>query len=294
MNEQRIESLIRDFIDNDPANTLENETGEKAFTDPLVGFASGADPLFEQYKDHVGPFFVTPWELFAVTFRDMRIKAEELSVISYILPQTQSTKKDNRKEDIYPSERWARARIFGEKVNDALRKHIVRVLGEWGIRAIAPALSPMFSRRVSSRYGFSSTWSERHAAHAAGLGTFGLCDGLITPAGKAMRTGSVVAQVSLEPTPRPYSDHRAYCLYFARGTCKKCISRCPVDAISESGKDKALCAGHIVPGTSDYVREQYGFKGYGCGLCQTGVPCESRIPAPLADKAKPQGAPKQD
>jgi len=28
------------------------------------------------------------------------------------------------------------------------------------------------------------------------------------------------------------------------------------------------------------VRENYGFAGYGCGLCQTGVPCEAKIPAP--------------
>jgi len=285
MNGQMVESLIRDFIENDPANTLENGTGEKAFTDPLVGFASGADPLFEDFKEHVGPFSVTPWELFAVTFRDMRINVEELTVISYILPQTQSTKKDNRKEGVYPSERWARARIFGEKVNDALRKHIVRCLADRNIRAIAPALSPMFSRRISARYGFSSTWSERHAAYAAGLGTFGLCDGLITPAGKAMRTGSVVARISLEPTPRPYRAHQAYCLYYAKGICGKCIKRCPVGAISESGKDKSACADHIIPGTSRFVRENYGFDGYGCGLCQTGVPCESRIPLSAKDRA---------
>ena len=294
MNGQMVESLIRDFIDNDPANTLENETGEKAFADPLVGFASGADPLFEQYKDYVGPFFVTPWELFAATFRDMSIKAEELTVISYILPQTRSTKKDNRKEDVYPSERWARARIFGEKVNNALREHLVQVFADRGIRAIAPVLSSLFSTRVSPEYGFSSTWSERHAAYAAGLGTFGLCDGLITAAGKAMRTGSVVAQISLAPTPRPYSDHHAYCLYYSKGTCKKCISRCPVGAISESGKDKSVCAGHIIPGTSRFVRENYGFDGYGCGLCQTGVPCESRIPLSAKDRAETKEAPGQE
>lgn len=294
MNGQMVESLIRDFIDNDPANTLENETGEKAFADPLVGFASGADPLFEQYKDYVGPFFVTPWELFAATFRDMSIKAEELTVISYILPQTRSTKKDNRKEDVYPSERWARARIFGEKVNNALREHLVQAFADRGIRAIAPVLSSLFSTRVSPEYGFSSTWSERHAAYAAGLGTFGLCDGLITAAGKAMRTGSVVAQISLAPTPRPYSDHHAYCLYYSKGTCKKCISRCPVGAISESGKDKSICAGHIIPGTSRFVRENYGFDGYGCGLCQTGVPCESRIPLSAQDRAAAKEAPGQE
>jgi hypothetical protein len=26
------------------------------------------------------------------------------------------------------------------------------------------------------------------------------------------------------------------------------------------------------------VTSEYGFDGYGCGLCQTKVPCESKIP----------------
>ena len=116
------------------------------------------------------------------------------------------------------------------------------------------------------------------AAYAAGLGTFGLCDGLITPRGKAMRTGSVVAQIKIDAPPRPYDDHQAYCLYFSRGTCRECISRCPVGALSENGHDKLKCLQHLKPTTAEYVKAEFGFDGYGCGLCQTGVPCESRIP----------------
>ena len=104
-----------------------------------------------------------------------------------------------------------------------------------------PSLRCWFSNWTivnSERFSYASSWSERHAAHAAGLGTFGLCDGLITAKGKAMRVGSVVAKISIEPTPRPYADHRAYCLFFADGTCGKCIDRCPVRAITESGHDK--------------------------------------------------------
>ncbi|MBS3755597.1 MAG: epoxyqueuosine reductase [Desulfobacterales bacterium] len=273
-----IEAILEDFISRDPANTLKNEVNEKAFDKPLVGFASGDDPIFEEYKDHVGPFYMTPWEIFALTYNDLEIKPDELTVISYILPQTTATKKDNRKENFYPSERWARARIFGEETNTALRRHIVESLKAKSIRAVAPALTPQFNVRISPEYGFSSTWSERHAAYAAGLGTFGLCDGLITPLGKAMRTGSVVAQMHIPATSRPYTDHRAYCLYFAEGTCKKCISRCPAGAISESGKNKQICKDHLFPVTSSYVKQNFGFDGYGCGLCQTGVPCESGIP----------------
>ncbi len=273
-----IEKTVKDFIETSPKNTLKNQNNDKAFELPLVGFSRGDDPLYEAYKDHVGPFYLTPWEIFVVTFRDFSIKFEELTVISWILPHNNITKVDNRKEEFYPSERWARARIFGEEVNEKLRKHMVASLESEGYRAVAPSLTPQFSIRISPKYGYASTWSERHAAYASGLGTFGLCDGLITSVGKAMRTGSIIAQIPVSPTPRPYADHHEYCLFFTQGVCGKCISRCPVGAITEAGKNKETCYKHLFPVTKDYVTSNYAFDGYGCGLCQTGVPCESKIP----------------
>ena len=278
MDTEWIRSVVEGYIETSPDNSLQNAAREKAFAKPLVGFARGDDPLFEAYKEHVGPFYMSPWEVFAVTFGDARVRPENLSVISYILPQTEATKADNRREKRYPSERWARARIFGEEVNVRLRKHLAAELNAKGFRAVAPALTPQFSMRISPKYGFSSTWSERHAAYAAGLGTFGLCDGMITPVGKAMRAGSVVVELGLPATPRPYADHRAGCLFFNKGICKKCAARCPAGAITEAGKDKALCFQYVRK-MSAYVKAHFGFEGYGCGLCQTGVPCESKVPA---------------
>jgi len=271
-------SIIQDFIECSPENTLQNPGQDKAFENPLVGFSRGDDPLYDSYKKYVGPFHWTPREIFSLTFPGTPIKSEELTVISWILPQTRATKADNRKEKTYPSERWARNRIFGEEVNAKLRKFVVAALQEKGLQAMAPALSPLWEQKKSDQYVFASTWSERHAAYASGLGTFSLCDGLITPRGKAMRTGSVVAAVRIPPTPRSYTHHRAYCLFFTAGICKKCISRCPVGALSEAGHDKIKCFDHIRQTTAPHVKSHYGFDGYGCGLCQTGVPCESKIP----------------
>ncbi len=273
-----IEKTVKDFIATSPENTLKNQDNDKAFEMPLVGFSSGDDPLYEAYKEHVGPFHLTPWEIFVATYKDFSIKANELTVISWVLPHNNATKVDNRKEKFYPAERWARGRIFGEEVNNKLRKHIVASLEAEGYRAVAPALTPQFSTRISPKYGYASTWSERHAAYASGLGTFGLCDGLITAVGKAMRTGSIIAQIPVLPTPRPYTDHHAYCLFFSQGVCEKCISRCPVGAITKAGKDKEKCYNHLFPVTQNYVISTYDFDGYGCGMCQTKVPCESKIP----------------
>lgn len=273
-----ITSFIENFIELSSENTLQNADHEKAFENPLVGFSRGDDPLYRGYKETVGPFHWTPEEIFSLTFPKTPIKPEGLTVISWILPQTRATKADNRKEKTYPAERWARARIYGEEVNVKLRKTIIAALEEKGIQAVAPLLSPHWGTKMSDKYVLASTWSERHAAYAAGLGTFGLCDGLITSRGKAMRAGSVVAAVQVPPTPRPYTHHRAYCLFFTQGVCGKCIDRCPVGALSEAGHDKLKCLAHLKPPTADYVKSHYGFDGYGCGLCQTGVPCESKIP----------------
>jgi ferredoxin len=59
----------------------------------------------------------------------------------------------------------------------------------------------------------------------------------ITPKGKAMRCGSVIARIQVPATPRPYEDHHAYCLFFSSGTCGQCISRCPSGAITKAGHD---------------------------------------------------------
>ena len=151
-------------------------------------------------------------------------------------------------------------------------------LSKSGFQAVAPLLSPLYKMQMSEKYGFASTWYERHAAYASGLGTFGLCDGLITPKDKALRVGSVVARIQLPVTTRPYDNHHAYCLFCAKGTCGDCAARCPAGAITkEEGHDKKLCMTHLGT-TANYVSSTFGFKGYGCGLCQTNVPCESQIP----------------
>jgi epoxyqueuosine reductase QueG len=283
-----IEDLIRDFIAASSKNTMQRKADEPAWDSALVGFASGADQIWQQYKEYIGAFHWTPWEVFNQHLPRKNVSAEQLTVISWILPQRKPVRKANRRSRKFPAEEWARTRIYGEAFNAALRQHVVESLQKAGHAAIAPMLVPNWTIVNSKRFSYASSWSERHAAHAAGLGTFGLCDGLITAGGKAMRAGSVLAQISISPTPRPYADHRAYCLFYADDTCGKCIDRCPVRAITEAGHDKEKCRQHLVR-TSEYVKKTYKFKGYGCGLCQVGVPCEAGIPVKAAREALERG-----
>jgi len=54
---------------------------------------------------------------------------------------------------------------------------------------------------------------------------------------------------------------------------KRCAENCPANAITvENGKDHYKCHAFV-----NKTGEKYKPR-FGCGKCQTGVPCESRIP----------------
>jgi epoxyqueuosine reductase len=272
-----IENTIRDFLQS-PENSLGIDPYEPAWAEPLVGFSRGDDQLYRQFQDDIGPFYLTPDEIFNRTFPERPVPAKHLTVISWVLPQTDATKSDARREFWYPPERWARSRKYGEDGNVRLHEHVSGTLQRAGYRAVAPSRSPLWSLTASERFGLCSNWSERHAAYAAGLGTFGLCDGLITSVGKAMRCGSVVARVDIPPTKRPYTERHAYCLFFSKGICGACIMRCPAGAISAKGHDKEKCKAYIMNATLPHCNSRFKVNTYACGLCQTKVPCESGIP----------------
>jgi epoxyqueuosine reductase QueG len=148
-----------------------------------------------------------------------------------------------------------------------------------GTHAVAPELASF--HKVDLK-GFTSSWSQRHVAYAAGLGTFGLSDGFITHRGIAMRCASVVTDVAIKAARRPFKDHYGACLFYQGGECGKCIQRCPAGAISEKGHDKKKCSDYLTYGR-EIVRQRGQEAEYiglypGCGLCQTKVPCEAGIP----------------
>ena len=278
-----IEDLITRFADS-PANANGMPGDERVFDRPLVGFAAGDDPIWDELKRQIGDFYWGPADVFALAFPDTPASPAELTVVSWVAPLTAAAKRDNRVEATALAERWARGKHFGNRFLRGLAAHVVAELASQGIQSTAPWQLPQWSQEflASPQYGAASPWSERHAAYAAGLGTFGLCDGLITPAGKAMRCGSVVARVHVRATERGYTDHTAYCLAFHGASgCTSCAERCPIGAIDASGHDKAACHAYLLKMKADVIEPQFGFSDEACGLCQTGVPCESGIPAEL-------------
>jgi len=272
---------IKAYVSTSPLNRLRDIDGSPIWEEPLVGFADGDDPLFDLFKSVVTPEHMTPREVLAglAAGNDEAQAFPRVGVVSWILPAAAATRLSNRQMVDGPSVRWNLTRFQGEEFNDGLRRHVAGLLEGRGLLAVAPVLGQGFTRTRGPR-GMASTWSERHAAYAAGLGTFGLSDGLITARGIAHRCGSVVVNAGWPAGPRLYVDHREYCPYAVDGSCGVCIERCPGGAIGPEGHDKDRCQQYIRVKLAEWLtRPGYGGDYLACGLCQTGVPCEARIPA---------------
>ena len=274
---ETIARWISDYMAVPQHNTMK-ELPLPAFGTPLVGFSSAADPLYPFYKEHIDPsFYRLPTEWLEKTYGH-GFDPENVSVISWVLPQTEDTRKKSAACTDAPTLEWEHVRVYGEECNRALAQAIETLLRENGFEAVAPMCSADFGWSDSEKYVIISNWSERHTAFISGLGTFGLCDGLISKAGKAVRYGSVIVNLKLTPTPRDYTRYNEYCQ--AKNGCTACIRRCPAGAITpDGGHDKVKCRAYHAEVIKPILKERYNYEGYAvCGLCQTGVPCERGIP----------------
>ena len=271
---------IKAFVCISPANRMSVMEGHAIYDEPLVQFADGDDSIFTEFKTIINPAHLTPREALVNALEEPleRLPAH-LSVISWILPITAKTRESNRPRKRTPSHLWSNTRWYGEKFNEALREHVVKLLIGMGYRATAPMSQSYFHVEYTDidERGYYSNWSERHIAYAAGLGTFSLSDGFITERGIAQRCGSVVTDLVLPVSPRTANDPYSNCMFYVDGSCNACIARCPAGAITKDGHDKTKCETYLRKELRHLLKE-YGVGITGCGLCQTDVPCEYRNP----------------
>lgn len=287
-----LEEAIKGYVATSPNNIMPDFPGEHMWDEPLVGFADGDDPLFSEYKKIIGDFHMTPREALEMHLKKKTLgydHPERISVVSYFLPSAKPIRESMHKETEVCSLRWNRSRWFGQELNLRLERHLVTLLEDMGYHATAPDQEGWFDIKREGPGAPASNWSQRHVGYAAGLGTFSINDSFITARGSAGRMGSIVCDVPLAPTARVAKDHRGNCLFVREGTCGMCIKRCPVGAIGGKGHDKAKCFAYLSAGMPQRVKElgrteKFVGRYIGCAFCQTGVPCEGRIPASLKKK----------
>jgi epoxyqueuosine reductase QueG len=281
-----MENLIRDEIRRYFKESKGNwfkEINDTYYEEPIVKYADTEDPLFKDYKKIIGEHHFTPKEAFELAFGEGSYKGG--TVISIVLPINEKTRKSNRTQKKLGSKEWALTRTFGDEIFiRGFAKHLENYLNKMGYRSTTPHYSEWFKIQKDS-LGLTSNWSERHIAYAAGLGTFSINDAFITEKGIAVKLVSIVTELELTPDVRVAKYHNENCLLFSKGTCGACIKRCPVNAISKDGHDKIKCYMHVYGAESSKLAESYGASakaGSGCGLCQTGVPCEGKNPTKSA------------
>lgn len=259
--QEALEQIIRDELNDQPY-----------FARPLFGYADLNDPIFSVFKKVVTSSHMTPAEAFAHQYAE---HPKQGTVVVWILPIIEETIHSNQQQLDFPSREWAHTRHYGEILNDQVRRIAADFLVQQGFRTVVP---PMLEQWFASYDDCVSNWSERHAAFAAGLGSFGLSDALITEVGVCHRIGSLVTEAIIPPSKRRSADPYHRCLYKVKGTCGLCMKRCPAQTIAPDGHDKTAC--HFYTRNLVYPRcnPQFGVDISGCGLCLTKIPCERKSP----------------
>jgi epoxyqueuosine reductase QueG len=273
MDKAGFEKAVKELIKNSPDNFVKKEiafrpelAGMQIFDEPVFGYASADDDYFEEAKKPgiIGPNYMTPKEWLPGA----------KTVISFFLPFTEQVRAANRENMAWPADEWLHARIEGQAFQDRICRFAEELLKKEGFSALAPMIDPRIGRGntpITDRADqncYPSNWSERHAAYAAGLGTFGLSRGLISRKGVAGRYTSIITTASFEAGKRPYTGVYDYC-----NNCGACIRNCPAKAIStEKGKMHYPCSKFL-----NAVKEKHA-PYYGCGKCQVKVPCEEKAP----------------
>lgn len=220
---------------------------------PLLGFADCHGTYINSLRQIVSPTHYIPTD----------IMADCTVIISYFLPFEPTIGRSNISGET-PSKVWVTAynetNAMFPKINDCL----TTVINHLGYNAI----SPQNIGRIDDTHIYSN-WSLRHIAYAAGLGTFGINNMLITDKGTCGRLFSLITNLPVKPD-QPLSEER--CLFKAKGRCGLCVSRCPAHALhTKEVFDRVACAQHL---------KQYGIPmgASVCGKCVVGMPCTFQNP----------------
>jgi epoxyqueuosine reductase QueG len=236
--------------------------------EPLVGFADADSTYLKSLKTVIGPTHALP--------RD--VMPDATAVIAYYIPFTRELANTNNTGTHIASPEWAMTYEETNAMFGVLNEHLIDWLGQRGYKGMVPQQAGTYDLGR-----LMSDWSFRHIAYAAGLGTFGINNMLITEKGCCGRYNTVVTNLDVIPD-RPRTDE--LCLYKKSGKCGVCVKHCPVGALTLDGYDRFKCrsvlmenAAVYTEGGGTYVDDSGEGNSPGtdvCGKCITQSPCAFR------------------
>ncbi|MCQ4638290.1 epoxyqueuosine reductase [Anaerovorax odorimutans] len=250
--EKQIENFIRKY----------ESKSQTKWGKPLVGFA---DADLTSLKSVISPAHATGQDVIE----------RPTVILAYFVPFLKDMAQTNIEAGT-ASPQWALGyeetnAMFGE-----LNQHIINLLKGEGYRAAVSPEAGAFDREL-----LISNWSQRHIAYAAGLGTFGLNNMLITKRGCCGRISTVVTDLPVTPDS-PMKEE--LCIYKRSGKCGLCADRCPSGALTRNGYDREKCFqvcrenaaiynsfGNSYASEPGQPAEDTGSEV--CGKCVAGMPC---------------------
>jgi epoxyqueuosine reductase QueG len=259
MNNDKLNEIIVEFV----SSYQKQHQTQSTWRRPIIGFALAENSLFNQYKKIVQPSHATPKELLP--------RAE--SVVVYFIPFEKNLHKENAASPVYASHSWAVAYVETNQLISDLNQHIKNELASNRYQAALVPPTHNFDKKT-----LMSDWSHRHMAYAAGIGSFGVHNLLITEKGCSGRVGSLVTDLALEPSPVQDGEN---CLTKSGQKCLKCVEQCVYDALHADGFDRHACYRQLL--LNDRHHEDLGLTDV-CGKCASMVPCSVANPVKKTSK----------
>lgn len=264
MNEMKeaIRNEIIEFV-----KKYEEKTGiNTEWGTPLVGFADARHPAILALKEVISSAHQLPTE----TLPDAS------AVIAYYVPFTRELAKINTEYGRLAAPEWAESYEQTNTMFGVLNQHLIGFLEGLGFKGAVSKEASTFNQEK-----LISNWSQRHFAYAAGLGTFGINNMLITKSGCCGRYSTVVTNLPLEPD-QPID--KEICLYKKNGSCGICVRNCPTGALTVSDFNRYACyelcqenAAIYTNFGSSYLEEAGDAANSAgsdvCGKCITASPC---------------------
>lgn len=221
--------------------------------EPILGFADANGAYVKGLKETVSATHYLPQDFLP----DCTV------VLCYYLPFTPEIGHSNDAGE-EPSSVWVTAYNETNQMFLRINEHLTKQIEAWGFQAVTP--QPVGTIDENHIY---SNWSQRHLAYAAGLGTFGINNMLITEKGTCGRFYSLITNLPVE-ADRPLETER--CLYKSKKICGLCAKRCPIQALNPEGTfDRASCFARL----SGFERR---LGADVCGKCLVGLPCTYENP----------------
>ncbi|GEP67241.1 epoxyqueuosine reductase [Clostridium beijerinckii] len=259
---KKITKLIKNFIkEYERQDNISTRWG-----DPLVGFADANDPYILNFKGLITPTHKLPTD----------VLSDASIVIAYFVPFTKELAKTNGTPGDVSSPEWALAYEETNAMFVKLNEYMISELRKLGYHADISPEASTFDQKI-----LKSNWSHRHFAKAAGLGTFGINNMLITSVGCCGRYNTIVTNLDVKADSTLKEE---LCLYKKNGSCGVCVKHCPSGALTLDGYDRHKCYVVLMKNAELYTEfgssytdesgdEPNSIGSEVCGKCVVNTPC---------------------